>query len=327
MLAIVDAESITDVASGTEIVDTRSSILVPGRNDIERPRTCNPKDAMVTARATITPIHRRRQTQVQYIDDLDSGLLRALASPGVVAALIPAVASILVVGCALTASGCQLVVSERAAFDRDVPIPDAGPCPGDAVTWRATTVTVERPEGLMAFQLLLNQATNSDNLNFIIGQQGPDFDFDATPWSLRIGDGEPTAGGCYALSAEHPAALTEATVDLTGDTRPFVTADDVEFTVVAKLPFAVPLPLTSVEVSAEMTTDRQELMQGRVEGLILGEVATTTLLDLQSDGNPANDQPLSNFLGDPDVDQDGDKIVDDYTAAFDFISVRVGLDE
>ncbi len=230
---------------------------------------------------------------------------------------------------------CTLSVSERSEFDRDVPLPDAGPCSSQAVVWRATSVVVEKPEGLVAFQTLLTQAANSDNLNFMIAQSGPDLDFDAPMWPLRMGDGEPGAGGCYAFSTGYPAAETSVTVNAAGGATSFSTEgtpvedpdSDPQFVVVARLPFAVPLPLRVAQVSAEVSSDRQSLEQGRVEAVILGEVAAVTFLDLQSDGDPANDQPLSNFLGDPDIDHDGDMIVDDYAAVFEFTSARVGIDE
>ncbi|MCP4249205.1 MAG: hypothetical protein GY778_19350, partial [bacterium] len=133
--------------------------------------------------------------------------------------------------------------------------------------------------------------------------------------------------GCYDFSPLYPPVSTEAVVELGGgETRIIETPGDLEFTIEARLPFVTPLPLTQTRLLATVSNDAQSLREGLVEGVILGEVAAVTMLDLQQDGDPNNDTPLASFLGTPDRDVDGDAVVDDFTAIFHFESIRAGLD-
>jgi hypothetical protein len=223
------------------------------------------------------------------------------------------------------AVGCSFDASTRDDFVRDVPLPDAGSCASEALAWRATTVTVEMPAGLAVFQPFIDDAVDTDNLNFLIAQSGEDFVFDESPWPLQIGDAD-ARGGCYAMSEADPPALTSATVDVAaGDARPLETPADLTFTVIARLPFAVPVPLTAARLTAVVRSDGSALESGVAEGVITAEVASMALIDLQSDGDPANDTPLISFLGDPDTDLDGDGIVDDFAARFLFESTPASL--
>lgn len=224
----------------------------------------------------------------------------------------------------LFVSACSLQLSERSDFTRDVPAIEPGACRTEVLTWRATEVLVEAPEGLVAFQSLLSEAAGSDNLNFIITQASDELQPDLSPWPLAIGTADALGGGCYAPIPDFPMTPASAEVDTSGAERPF-SAADLTFTVVAKLPFDVPLPLTAATVSAVADSQRENLRDGRVEGVILGEIAAATLLDLRGDGDPANFVPLTSFLGDTDLDVDGDGVVDDYSAAFGFSSEPVGL--
>lgn len=232
-------------------------------------------------------------------------------------------AGALALGATLLA-GCTLEYSERSDFQRDVPAPDPDACRNDALTWRATSILVDAPSGLAAFQSLLTSATDSGNLNFVITQAEEELLLDQSPWALSIGTADALGGGCYAPSPDYPLSPAIATVDVSGAERP-LSATDLAFVVVAKLPFATPLPLTDTEVSAIADSEQEHLIEGRVEGVILGEVAATILLDLTDDGNPDNDLPLTNFLGDPDIDVDGDGVIDDFSASIGFESERVGL--
>lgn len=224
----------------------------------------------------------------------------------------------------LATAGCELQYSERSEFRRDVPLPDPGACGPVGLAWRAVSVTVEAPDGIAAFQPLLTEATDNDNLNFMVAQTDEPLIVDESPWPLQIGNADSLGGGCYTAVPEYPLAQASAEVELDGPERPFA-ATDLEFTVVAKLPFEVPLPLTATRVAATSDSELESLTDGRIDGVILGEVAGSTLLDLQEDGDPANDLPLTNFLGTADLDIDGDGVFDDYTAAVAFESERVGL--
>ncbi len=226
----------------------------------------------------------------------------------------------------LALSACKLDVSDRDDFRRDVPIADAGACTSEDWAWRADYVQAELPAGLAGFQVLLNSAVAADNLNFVIAQNGETFVFEESPWALKMGSAEPAGGGCYTFSEVYAPISAEAVVESGGGgTWTFETPGDLEFTIEAKLPFVTPLPLTQTRLTAVMSSDAQNIREGLVEGVILGEIASATLLDLQSDGDPNNDTPLANFLGEPDRDIDGDAVVDDFTAIFHFESIRVGL--
>ncbi len=244
---------------------------------------------------------------------------------------------VVLVACAgLLAGGCDVRSSSRADFARSVVLPDAGvpdaprgtdgggdggpdAAPAEPqVALRATTFSVELPDGLNAFNDgVISPAVTREDLNFLV--VATERSLMSSAPELLVGSGDRPSPGRFSLSARFPPARVQATVSggaLRTD-RPF------RFTLLVRLPYEVVVPVQGAVVSG--TLSGTQLTGGLLEGLIRGEDAAVSLIDTQNDQNPANDTPLSNFLGTPDTDEDGDGTADDFRLVVHFESSRVEL--
>lgn len=236
---------------------------------------------------------------------------------------------------ALSASGCDVRSSGRADFVRQVTLPDAGApdaprgtdgadggpdaAPAEPrVALRATTFSVELPDGLNAFdESVIAPAVVREDLNFLVVATERSL-ASGTP-ELLVGSGDRPAPGRFALSTRFPPARVQATVTagmLRAD-RPF------RFTLLVRLPYEVVVPVQGATVSGALAGT--QLSGGLLEAVIRGEDAAVSLIDTQNDQNPTNDTPLANFLGTPDLDEDGDGTRDDFRLVVHFVSDRVEL--
>ncbi len=236
---------------------------------------------------------------------------------------------------AALSGGCEFPTSSRNDFKRTVTIPpDAAPPadapvapPGDGgatpdaapamklVAFRASVFTIERPDGLVDFQdSHITPAVLRNGLNFMVvtteaalmaGGELP----------LQLGSADPR-GAVFAPIAQYPLGKTmgrlAADQTLTSD-------PPVDFVVLARLPFASPVSISGGKITAHLGADRT-LTDGLITGVVRGDVAATTLLDLQSDNDPSNDTPLINLLGNADVDTDGDGTPDSFSLRVHFTS-------
>lgn len=223
---------------------------------------------------------------------------------------------------ALALAACKFEEPTRSDFQRDLPFPDGGPVLGSPGVWRATEVFIDKPDGLVGFQNVISSAVDSDHLNLLVVETAGDLDADR--WAVSIGSAERVDAGTFAFDPTYPPAATTATVD---GARRFTTDAPVAFVLRVSFPLEIPVPLSGARVVATASANGLRLSDGLLTGVIEGERAAATLIDLQGDGDPTNDQPLANFLGDPDVDTDGDGTVDDFSAQFAFSSEAVLLQE
>lgn len=222
-------------------------------------------------------------------------------------------------------AACHLEAPTRADFTRDVPPADASP---DAYVlqievWRATTLQVSSPSGLAGFQSFVTGAVRNNNLNFLVAAEEPDASADAT-WAGYVGDGEHAGDDRFRWTGgDVPPAAAE--IEFTLASRRLTTSGALDFTLLIRIPAPIAIPIASATVGATLSEDEQSLTGGNLDGFVLGEVATVTLVDLQGDGDPSNDVLLSSLLGSPTADLDGDAQKDDYvlTAVFESESVEL----
>lgn len=216
------------------------------------------------------------------------------------------------VACLSSLGACDYQVSTRSDFSRDVPLPDAG---AGAPAWRATALTLAQPEGLRSFQsVLIDPAIEGFGLNLVLQR---------IDGSLRVGTAARTGSEQYTYRADRPPAVALAT-ESAGRIE---AAQPLAFQLVITSPYGVDLPLADVHIGATILDDGRRLGEGTATGTITGEAASLVRVDLQQDGNPANDIPLTVFLGTATGDLDGDGVLDDYPFSASFEAGPVTVSE